>query len=211
MTYIASEPVSFAHRPNQLVLASTSKYRRELLCRLAIPFEVCAPDIDETPQAGETPIAIARRLALEKAEKVAHQFPDAWVIGSDQVADFGGRALGKPGNHERAVQQLQQMSGHRVVFQTAVAVVHLSRGVSSVELVPVEVVFRELSDEEIETYLRIDRPYDCAGSARSESLGVTLLERMTGDDPTALIGLPMIATCRLLRQAGFDILKIKGK
>jgi septum formation protein len=128
------------------------------------------------------------------------------VIGSDQVADFDGQALGKPGTHERAVAQLRQMSGHQVVFQTAVAVVHLPSGFASVEVIPVDVLFRVLNDQEIETYLHLDQPYDCAGSARSESLGVTLLERMTSDDPTALIGLPMIATCRLLRQAGFDVL-----
>jgi septum formation protein len=194
----------------QLVLASSSKYRRDLLLRLAIPFHVRSPDVDETPLFGEAPSCIARRLALKKAEVVGQEFPNAWIIGSDQVVDLHGRALGKPGNHERAVAQLRQMSGHAVVFQTAVAVVHLPSKFTAVEVVPVEVVFRELTDSEIETYLHIDQPYDCAGSAKSESLGVSLLERMTGDDPTALIGLPMIATCRLLRQSGLDVLKIKG-
>lgn len=195
---------------SRLVLASTSKYRKALLDRLTLAFTVYAPEVDESPHADEAPLALARRLALAKAEKGASEFPNAWVIGSDQVADFQGQPLGKPGTHERAVRQLRQMSGQRVVFQTAVAVVHQASRFAAVEVVPVEVIFRPLSDEDIETYLRLDQPYDCAGSARSESLGVTLLERMTGDDPTALIGLPMIATCRLLRQAGFDVLQIKS-
>lgn len=195
---------------SSLILASTSRYRRELMERLTLRFDAHAPNVDETPLPDERPVDLARRLALAKAQAVAEQYPNAWVIGSDQVADLDGIPLGKPGTHERAVQQLRRMSGHRVVFQTAVAVVQQTQMFAAVEVIPVEVVFRPLSDVEIETYLRLDQPYDCAGSARSERLGVTLLERMSSDDPTALIGLPLIATCRLLRQAGLDVLKLKA-
>ena len=185
-----------------LVLGSTSRYRRELLQRLSLAFDVAAPDVDETPEPGETPRALALRLALAKALAVARQHPSAIVIGSDQVADLAGEPLGKPGNHERAVQQLQRMQGHTVVFQTAVAVVCLATGFEQVELAPVEVKFRDLSDAEIERYLRAERPYDCAGSAKSEGLGIALLDAIHSDDPTALVGLPLIRTCRMLRAAG---------
>ena len=185
-----------------LVLGSTSRYRRELLLRLNLPFEVCAPDVDETPGPGEAPRALALRLALAKAHAVAQQYPDAVVIGSDQVADLAGTPLGKPGEHDRAVQQLRQMRGQTVVFQTAVAVVCAASGFEQVDLAPVEVKFRELSDEEIERYLRAEQPYDCAGSAKSEGLGIALLDAIHSDDPTALIGLPLIRTCRMLRAAG---------
>jgi septum formation protein len=183
-------------------LGSTSRYRRELLERLSLPFEVAAPDVNETPLPGETPRDLALRLALAKARAVAQQHPGAVVIGSDQVADLAGEPLGKPGQHERAVQQLRQMSGQTVVFQTAVAVVCAATGFEQVELAPVEVRFRALSDEEIERYLRAEQPYDCAGSAKSEGLGIALLDAIHSDDPTALIGLPLIRTCRMLRAAG---------
>lgn len=185
-----------------LVLGSTSRYRRELLERLNLPFEVAAPDVDETPLPGETPRDLALRLALAKARAVAQQHPGAVVIGSDQVADLAGEPLGKPGQHERAVQQLRQMRGQTVVFQTAVAVVCAATGFEQVDLAPVEVRFRALSDEEIERYLRAEQPYDCAGSAKSEGLGIALLDAIHSDDPTALIGLPLIRTCHMLRAAG---------
>ena len=185
-----------------LVLGSTSRYRRELLERLGLPFTVAAPHTDETPQPGETPRALALRLALAKARAVAQQHPDAVVIGSDQVADLAGEPLGKPGEHARAVQQLRQMRGQTVVFQTAVAVVCAATGFEQVDLAPVEVKFRDLSDAEIERYLRTEQPYDCAGSAKSEGLGIALLDAIHSDDPTALIGLPLIRTCRMLRAAG---------
>ena len=185
-----------------LVLGSTSRYRRELLERLGLPFTVAAPHTDETPQPGETPRALALRLALAKARAVAQQHPDAVVIGSDQVADLAGQPLGKPGEHARAVQQLRQMRGQTVVFQTAVAVVCAATGFEQVDLAPVEVKFRDLSDAEIERYLRTEQPYDCAGSAKSEGLGIALLDTIHSDDPTALIGLPLIRTCRMLRAAG---------
>lgn len=185
-----------------LVLGSTSRYRRELLERLNLPFEVAAPDVDETPLPGEAPRDLALRLALAKARAVAQQHPGAVVIGSDQVADLAGEPLGKPGQHERAVQQLRRMRGQTVVFQTAVAVVCTATGFEQVDLAPVEVRFRALSDEEIERYLRAEQPYDCAGSAKSEGLGIALLDAIHSDDPTALIGLPLIRTCRMLRSAG---------
>jgi len=185
-----------------LVLGSTSRYRRELLERLNLPFSVAAPHVDETPEPGEAPRALALRLALAKARAVAQQHPQAVVIGSDQVADLAGTPLGKPGGHERAVQQLRQMRGQAVVFQTAVAVVCAATGFEQVELAPVEVQFRDLSDAEIERYLQAEQPYDCAGSAKSEGLGIALLDAIHSDDPTALVGLPLIRTCRMLRAAG---------
>lgn len=201
---MSSPPLSAPNRP--VVLGSTSVYRRELMARLRIPFEVAAPDVDETPLPGETPEALARRLALAKARAVAARYPQAAVIGSDQVADLDGEPLGKPGTHARAVQQLQRMRGRTVVFQTAVAVVCLDSGFEQVEIAPVRVQFRDLADDEIEAYLRAETPYDCAGSAKSEGLGITLLASIDNDDPTALVGLPLIRTCRLLRAAGVRLL-----
>jgi septum formation protein len=192
-----------------LILGSTSPYRRELLQRLRLPFEVMSPQVDEDPHPGETPALLATRLALAKAQAVAAQRPDAVVIGSDQVADFEGAAIGKPGTHERAVQQLRAMSGHSVVFQTAVAVVRPATGYAAARLVPVTVRFRRLGDGEIESYLRAEQPYDCAGSAKSEALGIALVEAISSDDPSALVGLPLIATCALLREAGLDPLVSK--
>ena len=185
-----------------LVLGSTSRYRRELLQRLGLPFTVAAPDVDETPLQGEAPRALALRLALAKAHAVAAQHPDAVVIGSDQVADLRGQPLGKPGTHERASAQLQRMSGETVIFQTAVAVVCAATGFEQVDLAPVEVRFRTLTGDEIERYLHAEQPYDCAGSAKSEGLGISLLDAILSDDPTALVGLPLIRTCRMLRAAG---------
>jgi len=190
----------------KLILGSTSPYRRELLGRLRIPFEVAAPDVDETPQVSETPRQLACRLAMEKARAVAAQFPACVVIGSDQVADLDGQTLGKPGNHARATAQLQQMRGKTVIFQTAVAVVCLETGFAQMDLAPVKVRFRELTDAEIEHYLLAETPYDCAGSAKSEGLGIALLESIDNDDPTALVGLPLIRTCRMIQAAGVKVL-----
>lgn len=192
--------------PRTVVLGSTSRYRRELLSRLHLPFEVDAPDVDETPQTGESPRDLALRLALAKARVVAARHPEAVVIGSDQVADLDGQPLGKPGQHARAVQQLRQMRGQTVVFQTALAVVCLASGFEQVDLAAVRVKFRDLTDEEIENYLQIEKPYDCAGSAKSEGLGIALLEAIDNDDPTALVGLPLIRTARMLRAAGVKLL-----
>ena len=192
--------------PRQLILASTSVYRRELLQRLHLPFSVVASSVDETPLPNETPPHIACRLALAKAQAVAAQHPQAIVIGSDQVADLNGQALGKPGTHARAVTQLQAMRGQTVVFQTAVSVVCQASGFAQTELAQVRVVFRQVSDAQIEAYLRAEQPYDCAGSAKSEGLGIALLERIDNDDPTALIGLPLIRTCHLLQAAGLAVL-----
>ncbi|MEK9802196.1 MAG: Maf family nucleotide pyrophosphatase [Curvibacter sp.] len=189
-----------------LILGSTSAYRRELLQRLRLPFEVAAPDVDETPQSGERPPELACRLALAKARAVAQRHPAALVIGSDQVADLGGEPLGKPGTHARAIEQLRRMRGRTVIFQTAVAVVCVETGFEQLDLAPVRVRFRDLSDAEIEAYLRAETPYDCAGSAKSEGLGIALLESIESDDPTALVGLPLIRTARMLRAAGLSLL-----
>lgn len=189
-----------------LILGSSSRYRRELMQRLRLPFEVLSPDVDETPLPGESPHDLACRLALAKAHAVAALQPEAVVIGSDQVADLNGLPLGKPGTHERAVAQLRQMRGQTVIFQTAVAVVCAATGFSQMEIAPVRVQFRDLSDAEIEAYLQAEQPYDCAGSAKSEGLGIALLERIDNDDPSALVGLPLIRTCALLRAAGVKVL-----
>ena len=180
--------------PRKLILGSTSAYRRELLTRLRLPFMVASPEVDETPQPGESPRDLACRLALAKAHAVAEKFPAAVVIGSDQVADLDGQPLGKPGDHEHAVAQLRLMRGKLVVFQTAVAVVCRDSGFAEVDLAAVRVKFLDLSDAQIEAYLRAETPYDCAGSAKSEGLGIALLESIENDDPTALIGLPLIRT-----------------
>lgn len=200
-----------AERPGRtLVLGSTSRYRRELLERLHIPFDVEAPEVDETPKSGESPRALALRLALAKARAVAQRHPQAVVIGSDQVADLHGDPLGKPGTHERAVEQLRRMRGQTVVFQTAIAVVCAATGFEQVDLAAVSVQFRSLEDglddNEIEHYLRTEQPYDCAGAAKSEGLGIALLQQIDNDDPTALVGLPLIRTCRMIRAAGVRLL-----
>jgi septum formation protein len=185
----------------KLILASTSVYRRELLDRLRIPFEVISPQVDEAPLPGESTLDLALRLAKSKAAAVAKDHPEAWVIGSDQVADLCGAAIGKPGNFERAMAQLQLMRGATVTFQTALCLMH--GDVETTINIPTEVTFRKLPDDALEAYLYAEEPYDCAGSAKSEGLGISLLESIKSDDPTALIGLPLIALSGLLREAGF--------
>jgi septum formation protein len=189
-----------------LILGSSSRYRKELLSRLKIPFEVAAPEVDETPLSNETPRDLALRLALAKARAVASQNPEAVVIGSDQVADLEGLPLGKPGNHANAVKQLQRMRGKTVIFQTALSVVCLATGFEQTDLAAVKVTFRDLRDAEIEAYLIAEEPYDCAGSAKSEGLGIALLAAIDNDDPTALVGLPLIRTCHMLSAAGVKLL-----
>jgi septum formation protein len=189
-----------------VILGSSSRYRKELLSRLNIPFEVAAPEVDETPHINETPRDLALRLALAKARAVASKYPEAVVIGSDQVADLNGQALGKPGNHANAVKQLQRMRGKTVIFQTALSVICLATGFEQTDLAAVKVTFRDLTDAEIESYLKAEEPYDCAGSAKSEGLGIALLAAIDNDDPTALVGLPLIRTCRMLSAAGVKLL-----
>jgi septum formation protein len=190
-----------------LVLASTSVYRRELLARLRLPFRVVAPEVDETPADGEPPGRLARRLARAKAEAVAAREPRAWVIGSDQVASADGRdTIGKPGDHAAAVAQLRAASGRELVFHTAVALVNREAGFADCDTVETRVRFRRLDDETIERYLRLEPAYDCAGAARSEALGIALVERISDDDPSALVGLPLIAVCSLLERAGLPVL-----
>ena len=190
----------------KLVLASTSPYRRELLNRLGLPFEVANPDTDEFPLPDETPATTALRLSEAKARAVADEFPDALIIGSDQVAEMGGRIFGKPGTHARAVDQLRQLSGQTVNFFTGLCVLNSRTSEAQVCGVPTLVGFRELTDREIENYLRREPAYNCAGSAKSEGLGISLLSRIHGDDPNALIGLPLIALCDLLRRHGMNVL-----
>ncbi|MBC7940638.1 MAG: septum formation inhibitor Maf [Chitinophagaceae bacterium] len=192
--------------PQRLILASTSRYRQELLSRLRLPFEVVAPDVDEAALPGETPAALAQRLASAKAHAVAALHPQAVVIGSDQVCDLDGQALGKPGTHERAQVQLRRLAGRRAVFHTAVAVLRGQPAFAQVQIAAVGVHFRTLSEADIESYLQLDEPYDCAGSAKSEALGIVLVAAIESDDPTALIGLPLIRTAQMLREAGIDSL-----
>lgn len=199
-----------APAPPPLVLASTSRYRRELLARLRVPFEVIAPEVDETPRPGETPLVLAERLALAKAQAVAARRPKAVVIGSDQVCDLDGEPIGKPGTHERARAQLARLSGRAALFQTALAVVRADTGFAALRTASVRVRFRVLSTAEIERYLLLEQPYDCAGSAKCETLGIALLESIDSDDPTALVGLPLIRTAALLREAGLDVLAAAG-
>lgn len=189
----------------KLVLASTSAYRRELLQRFGLPFDVARPDIDESPLPDETPWATAERLAVEKARAVAGQFEDALIIGSDQVAYMDTARFGKPGTTERAVAQLKSMSGRTVIFHTALAVLNTRTGHVQLDAVPTEVRFRTLSDAEIVRYVDKERPLDCAGSAKSEGLGITLLDALRGDDPNALVGLPLIALARMLRNEGLTL------
>ena len=189
----------------KLVLASTSAYRRELLQRFDLPFDVARPDIDETPLPGETPQATAERLAVEKARAVAAQFEGALIIGSDQVAHMGDTRFGKPGTVERAIAQLQAMSGRTVIFHTALAVLNTRSGHVQLDAVPTQVRFRTLGDDEIVRYVNKERPLDCAGSAKSEGLGITLLDALSGDDPNALVGLPLIALARMLRNEGIAL------
>jgi septum formation protein len=195
-------PSSTPDSTPRLILASSSAYRRELLGRLQLPFEAIAPDIDETPQPGETPDATALRLAREKAAAVAARRPDALVIGSDQVATLDGEQIGKPGDHARALAQLQTMRGRQVVFHTALCLWDGRDGTHQLENVQAFVTFRDLPDRELDAYLRIEQPYDCAGSAKNEGLGIAILERIDSHDPTALTGLPLIALTTMLRRAG---------
>ncbi len=188
--------------PMKLVLASTSAYRRELLQRFDLPFEVARPDIDESPLPGESPRATAERLAIGKARAVAGSCGDALIIGSDQVAALGDIRFGKPGTVERAIAQLQSMGGRSVIFHTALALLNTRSGRVQVEVVPTEVRFRTLTDAEIVRYVNKERPLDCAGSAKSEGLGITLLDALSGEDPNALVGLPLIALARMLRSEG---------
>ena len=195
--------------PPRLILASSSPYRRELLSRLQLPFDTVSPDIDETPLPGEAPEATALRLAREKARAVAALHPHSLVIGSDQVATLDGAQIGKPGNHANALAQLQLMRGHQVVFHTALCLWDGRLGLDNAEAqafqianIETLVTFRHLPDEELDAYLRIEQPYDCAGSAKNEGLGIAILERIDSSDPTALTGLPMIALTGMLRQAG---------
>jgi septum formation protein len=189
----------------RLTLASTSRYRRELLERLRLPFDVARPEVDETALPGESPLALATRLAEAKAQAVAQALgDDGWALGSDQVADLGGKALGKPGGRDAAIAQLRAMSGGVVHFHTALCLAHADgRALAAIDLT--EVRFRALADAEIERYVDAEQPFDCAGSFKSEGLGITLFESIDNRDPTALIGLPLIATCALLRQAGFTL------
>lgn len=189
----------------KLVLASTSTYRRMLLERFQTPFETASPQVDETPLRDETPPATANRLAIEKARAVAAQFPDALVIGSDQVAHIGDEVFGKPGTMDRAIAQLHRMSGQTVTFHTALAVVNTRSGHVRSESIPTHVRFRALTAVEIRRYVDKEMPLDCAGSAKSEGLGITLLDSLSGDDPTALIGLPLIALSRMLRAEGLEL------
>ncbi len=190
----------------KLILGSSSRYRSELLSRLRIPFEIITPDIDETPHSLESPKQLACRLAMNKARKIAGQFPSAVVIGADQVADLNGESLNKPGTHEKATAQLRLMSGKVVIFQTAVAVVCEEMGFAQMDLAQVKVTFDLLSDHRIEAYLNAEQPYDCAGSSKSEGLGIALLSSIESDDPTALIGLPLIRVHRMLQATGLSIL-----
>jgi len=190
----------------RLILASTSPYRRALLERLRVPFEVVRPEVDEAPLAGETPRDLALRLAVAKAQAVGAAHPDALVIGSDQVAALDGEALSKPETHARAVAQLRRMRGRRVEFLTALAVHCAATRRTVSRLVPYAVEFRRYTDRQLEDYLRAEQPYDCAGSAKAEGLGIALIRRMEGDDPNALIGLPLIALVDLLGEHGFELL-----
>lgn len=191
--------------PN-LILASASKYRREVLQKLHIPFSCISPEIDETPLVGESPERTSLRLAESKARKVAEAYTNALIIGCDQVATVDGLQIGKPGNHGDAVKQLTMLSGKEVIFHSALCLYDSTNQSMQSTIVPYYVKFRTLSSIQIETYLRLEQPYDCAGSAKSEGMGITLLEYMRGDDPNALIGLPLIALVNMLWLSGIDVL-----
>ncbi|MBE2294692.1 MAG: septum formation inhibitor Maf [Phycisphaerales bacterium] len=190
----------------RLILASTSPFRRELLTRLELPFDIRAPDIDETPQPGETVAALVARLAEQKARAVTQNETSVLVIGSDQAATLDGEIIGKPGDHPRAVAQLQRASGRVVIFYTGLCLLDCASGQCQVAVEPFRVVFRTLTVEMIESYLRREQPYHCAGSFKSEGLGITLFERLEGEDPTSLIGLPLIRLTRMLEAAGVTVL-----
>jgi len=190
----------------QIVLASTSKYRRELLARLGLPFEVAAPGVDEIPLPNEAPQDTARRLAEAKTRAVATRFPQAIVIGADQVAVLEGTTLGKPGNYANALRQLKAMRAKEVVFHTALCLYNAASAQAETRVVPYRVRFRDYSDAQIERYLQREQPYDCAGSARCEGLGIALIAEMRGDDPNALVGLPLIALTEMLAAQGVSVL-----
>jgi septum formation protein len=187
-----------------LVLASTSPFRRELLQRLGIAFTTAAPDVDESALPGESPAELVRRLSESKARAVGKTHAGL-IIGSDQVATTGEDILGKPGNHERAVEQLQRLAGKSVTFHTGLCLLDSTQDTAQIDVVPFSVEFRQLSDTQIERYLRREKPYNCAGSFKSEALGITLFTRMRGDDPTALIGLPLIRLTDMLAVAGITL------
>lgn len=189
----------------KLILGSSSPYRKALLERLRIPFEVVSPNVDERPLANESPDVTALRLAQAKAKKIAETFPDALIIGCDQVATLEGEQLGKPMTHENAVAQLLKMQGKTVIFHSALCLYNAVENRMQAEIVPYEVVFRALNHDVIESYLRIEKPYDVAGSAKSEGLGIALIERMTGNDPNALIGLPLISLISMLNAEGISL------
>ncbi|HVW49481.1 MAG TPA: Maf-like protein [Trinickia sp.] len=195
-------------QPCRLILASSSPYRRSLLERLRIPFDVCVPDVDETPHPGETPADTALRLAQAKARAVAAReaAEPVLVIGSDQVATFDGLQIGKPGTHEKALQQLRAMRNRVVEFHSALCLFDSARGLAQTEDVVTRVRFRDLPDAELDAYLRAETPYDVAGSAKSEGLGIALLDAIESNDPTALVGLPLIALTRMLRATGYPLL-----
>lgn len=190
----------------ELVLASTSPYRRELLARLGIPFRTYAPEVDETPHPDEAPEALVKRLAQAKARAAAAACPGALIIGSDQVAILDGRILGKPGNRDNARAQLLHANGRTVRFAIGLALLNTAHDRMQSEVVPFQVVFRRLTREQIDGYVERDRPYNCAGSFRSEGLGIALFERLDGDDPTALMGLPLIRLVRMLENEGVTVL-----
>jgi len=190
----------------KLILASSSPYRRELLERLKIPFEAISPEVDETPRPGETPDQLVERLAVEKARKVAAQHPASLVIGSDQVAVYNGTIVGKPHSHDKAVEQLRLASGRTVTLYTGLVLMNSSTNHIQHEVIPYRVTFRALSSNQIENYLRQEQPYSCAGSVKSEGLGIALLEKFEGDDPNTLIGLPLIRLVRMLENEGFKII-----
>lgn len=191
---------------SRLVLASTSPYRRELLNRLGLAFETAAPEVDESQLTSETPEALVRRLAEAKTRAVAGRYPGAFIIGSDQVAVIDGEILGKPGAHGAALAQLRRLSGHKVTFLTGLCLLNSATGRVQLDMIPFHVVFRTLSDRMIERYLEREQPYNCAGSFKSEGLGIVLFERLEGDDPTALIGLPLIRLSRMLEAEGLSVL-----
>lgn len=190
----------------RIILASSSKYRQELLIRLKLDFDCIAPAINEKPLTDESPEELVKRLAISKAKKVANDNPGAVVIGSDQIASFNNQIIGKPGNHQRAFRQLKSFSGQQIEFLTGVAVVIHSEKSEKYQLSKVNVKFKDLTDQQIESYLRIDKPYDCAGSFKVESLGVSLFEYVKSDDPTSLQGLPLISVCKLLSYAEVSVI-----
>ncbi|MFZ5594316.1 MAG: Maf family protein [Pseudomonadota bacterium] len=194
------------HKRQQLILASSSPYRKELLHRLGLPFITITPQADETPLPGESPEALVARLASAKAHAVAHQHPDALIIGSDQVAVLEDQILGKPGNHDNAVAQLSNASGKRVEFLTGLCLLNGATRRMQVNVIPFTVVFRVLSAAQIDNYLRREQPYNCAGSFKSEGLGIALFDKLEGEDPTALVGLPLISLVQMLEHEGVRVI-----